>query len=246
MRDYYKLQRLYIDQPFVLNEAIQLADQKAHYLIHVLRMKETDSILLFNGQDGEWLAHIHSVHKKRLSLELIKQVRPQPLTSHLKYCFAPLKHARFDYMIQKAVEMGVSSLQPVITDHTQVTRINHERMKANAIEAAEQCGILDIPQCLSAISLEKLLNEWSNDGYLIFCDETDKKNNPLPILQALDKRAIAVLVGPEGGFSKEEQSFLKRWSFVIPIPLGPRILRADTAAIAALSVINATLGDWTT
>ncbi|WP_019223407.1 16S rRNA (uracil(1498)-N(3))-methyltransferase [Bartonella rattaustraliani] len=244
MRINYKLKRLFILQPLALNEEIKIEGAQASYLIRVLRMREGAEILLFNGQDGEWLARLIMVEKKFVVVRVIHQERLQTAYSNLIYCFSPLKNARLDYMVQKAVEMGVSVLQPVVTHHTQVTRINMARMEANVIEASEQCGILSLPECLSAVSLAKLLSCWDETQPLFFCDETHKSHNVLPLLKKHEMTRPGVLIGPEGGFSEEEHKFLKKHPFVIPISLGPRILRADTAAVAALALLNATRGDW--
>ncbi|WP_336278871.1 16S rRNA (uracil(1498)-N(3))-methyltransferase [Bartonella sp. CB175] len=244
MRINYKLKRLFIRQPLFLNKEIRIEGAQASYLVRVLRMQEGAEILLFNGQDGEWLAKLVTVNKKFVVVQLIHQERSQTIHSNLIYCFSPLKSARLDYMVQKAVEMGVSVLQPVITHHTQVTRINMERMKANVVEASEQCGILSLPECVSAVSLTELLRRWDENRILFFCDEVHELRNPLPLLQKHKVTALGILIGPEGGFSEEERSFLKKHHFVIPISLGSRILRADTAAVAALALLNATVGDW--
>lgn len=244
MRINYKLKRLFIGQPLALNEEIKIEGPQASYLIHVLRMQTGAEILLFNGQDGEWLAKLITIKKKFVVVQLICQERLQTTPSNLIYCFALLKNARLDYMVQKAVEMGVSVLQPIITHHTQVTRINIARMEANVIEAAEQCGILSLPTCVPAVSLKELLARWDGTQPLFFCDETHKPHNPLALLKKYKMPTPGVLIGPEGGFSHEEQNFLKQHSFVIPISLGPRILRADTAAVAALTLLNVTVGDW--
>ncbi|WP_142415812.1 16S rRNA (uracil(1498)-N(3))-methyltransferase [Bartonella massiliensis] len=244
MRINYKLKRLFIRQTLALNEEIKIEGPQASYLVHVLRMKEGAEILLFNGQDGEWLAKLIMVKKKFVLVQLIHQERLQPTHSNLIYCFAPLKNARLDYMVQKAVEMGVSILQPVITHHTQVTRINMARIEANIIEASEQCGILSLPECVSALSLAKLLACWDETQPLFFCDEEHQSHNPLASFKKHDVITPGVLIGPEGGFSEEERNLLKKHSFVVPISLGPRILRADTAAVAALALLNATVGDW--
>lgn len=242
MRINYKLQRLFIRKPLALNEEIVLEVSQASYLVHVLRMKEGAEILLFNGQDGEWLAKLITIKKKNVVVQIIRQERPQTGSSDLIYCFAPLKHARLDYMIQKAVEMGVSVLQPVITHNTQVTRINMERIEANIIEAAEQCGILFLPECRPAVSLETLLAHWDKTCSLFFCDESYEPYNPLSFLKERGTTPLGVLIGPEGGFREEERILLKKHSFVVSISLGSRILRADTAAVAALALINATVG----
>ncbi|WP_273756498.1 16S rRNA (uracil(1498)-N(3))-methyltransferase [Bartonella sp. MM73XJBT] len=244
MRINYKLKRLFIRQPLALNEEIKIEGEQASYLVRVLRMQEGAEILLFNGQDGEWLAKLITVKKKFVVAQLIHQERLQTTHSNLIYCFAPIKNARLDYMVQKAVEMGVSTLQPVITHHTQVTRINMARMEANVIEASEQCGILSLPECATAVSLAELLENWDRVRPLFFCDEACKSHNPLHLLQRHDMTTSGVLIGPEGGFSEKERNFLKKHPFVIPISLGPRILRADTAAVAALALLNVTVGDW--
>ncbi|MHC5305704.1 16S rRNA (uracil(1498)-N(3))-methyltransferase [Bartonella sp. LJL80] len=244
MRANYRLQRLYTDSALALNGQVQLVDQQAHYLTHVLRMKENADLLLFNGSDGEWRGKIIALKKKHVTIALIAQERPQPRAGDLIYCFAPLKHARLDYMVQKAVEMGASTLQPVMTRHTQVARLNEDRMRANIIEAAEQCGVLSIPDCAAMVDLPQLLQQWQSNRHLIFCDESAQTQNPLLILQKMQPAPLGVLIGPEGGFSEEERLLLKGYPFVTSIPLGPRILRADTAAVAALAVVNAVLGDW--
>ncbi|WP_208435102.1 16S rRNA (uracil(1498)-N(3))-methyltransferase [Bartonella phoceensis] len=244
MRINYKLKRLFIRQPLALNGEIKIEGAQASYLIHVLRMQEGAEVLLFNGQDGEWLAKLTTIKKKFAVAQLIHQEKLQTTGSNLIYCFAPLKNARLDYMVQKAVEMGVSTLQPVITHHTQVTRINMVRIEANIIEAAEQCGILSLPECVSAVSLAELLVRWDETRPLFFCDEAHKSHNPLDLLEKYKSTTSGVLIGPEGGFSEKERSFLKKHPFVIPISLGPRILRADTAAVAALALLNVTVVDW--
>ncbi|EJF77736.1 RsmE family RNA methyltransferase [Bartonella sp. DB5-6] len=244
MRINYKLKRLFIRQPLALDKEIKIEGAQASYLIRVLRMQEGAEILLFNGQDGEWLARLITIKKKFVVVQLIHQERLQTTHSNLIYCFAPLKNARLDYMVQKAVEMGVSVLQPVITQHAQVTRINMARMEANVIEASEQCGILSLPECVPAVSLTELLAHWDETQPLFFCDEVQIPHNPLHLLKNYKITTSGVLIGPEGGFSKEERNFLKKHPFVIPISLGPRILRADTAAVAAFALLNVTVGDW--
>ncbi|WP_336276948.1 16S rRNA (uracil(1498)-N(3))-methyltransferase [Bartonella sp. CB178] len=243
MRANYKLKRLFIRQSFSMSEKIRIEGSQASYLIRVLRMQEGDEILLFNGQDGEWLAKLIAVEKRSVVAQLVHQERLQTAHLDLIYCFAPLKSARLDYMVQKAVEMGASVLQPVVTRHTQATRINMARMEANVIEAAEQCGILSVPKCFPSVSLEKLLEFWDEEQPLFFCDEAQEVHNPLPLLKKQKITARGVLIGPEGGFSEEERNFLKKHSFVISISLGPRILRADTAAVVALTLLNVTEGD---
>ncbi len=240
----YKMQRLYIDHPLMDGGEVVLDKNQSNYLVNVLRMSVGAELLVFNGKDGEWLAVLEGASKKAASLRIKQQVRPQPEASALSYYFAPLKHARLDYMVQKAVEMGAGRLCPVFTDHTQVNRLNLERMRANAVEAAEQCGILSIPIVEEPTKLQPLIEGWSNDDVLVFCDESEEGDNPITLLQGVAARNIGVLIGPEGGFSENERTLLKAQTFVKTIPLGPRILRADTAAVAALAVVQATIGDW--
>ena len=175
------------------------------------------------------------------------QLRTQPAPGDLHFLFAPLKHARLDYMVQKAVEMGASLLQPVITRHTQVTRVNLDRMRANVIEAAEQCGVLQVPQVADPVPLERLLHD--PDRLLVFCDEIADADvaDPVATLVSIGAQPympLAVLIGPEGGFAEDERSALLKRPKVVRIALGPRILRADTAAVGALALVQAVLGDW--
>ena len=244
MRANYKMQRLYVPHGLFTDAVFEATPEQAHYLSSVLRMDEGEQLLAFNGRDGEWLVRIDAKAKRLLRLKAIEQTRPQPAPCDLVYCFAPLKTGRLDYLIQKAVEMGAGVLQPVITQHTQAAKASIDRMRANAIEAAEQCGILAIPEVHEPLKLERLLSGWDASRRLIFCDEGSSTNNPMPALQAIEESALALLVGPEGGFSDEERAMLRNLPFVTAIPLGPRILRADTAAVAALAVIQASKGDW--
>jgi 16S rRNA (uracil1498-N3)-methyltransferase len=244
MRANYKMQRLHVPQDLSAGIQFDAAPEQAHYLSNVLRMAEGAELLVFNGRDGEWLARVAAKGKKSLRLEAVEQTRPQPPTPDLLYCFAPLKVGRLDYLVQKAVEMGAGVLQPVITQHTQLTKIGTDRLRANAVEAAEQCGILAIPEVREPQKFEKLLAGWEPGRRLIFCDEDSSTNNPLPALKAVAEKKLALLIGPEGGFSEEERRTLRALPFVTAIPLGPRILRADTAAVAALAVVQAMLGDW--
>jgi 16S rRNA (uracil1498-N3)-methyltransferase len=244
MRANYKMQRLYVTAGLTAGKRAETGPEAINYLANVLRMKEGDEILAFNGRDGEWRAALRFESKKKLSLEPLEQTREQPAPPDLIYCFAPLKQGRLDYLVQKAVEMGAGTLQPVVTQHTQVSRIGIERIEANAIEAAEQCGVLAIPQTRQPVKLEKLLEGWDGNRRLIFCDEGHETYNPLPLLQSLPRGPLGVLIGPEGGFSDHERQVLRKLPFVTAIPLGQRILRADTAAVAALALIQATIGDW--
>nr|WP_200834895.1 16S rRNA (uracil(1498)-N(3))-methyltransferase [Phyllobacterium salinisoli] len=238
------MQRLFIDAPLGGGRHVEPSAETAHYLSNVLRMKDGNEILVFNGRDGEWKARLRVEGKKRIGLDVLEETRPQTPQPDLVYCFAPLKQGRLDYLVQKAVEMGAGVLQPVITQHTQVPKIGIERIRANAVEAAEQCGVLSLPECREAVKLDRLLDEWDPTRRLIFCDEGHETNNPLPLLQALGPGPLGLIIGPEGGFSEEERTLMRRLPFVTAIPLGTRILRADTAAVAALALVQATIGDW--
>ncbi len=244
MRANYKMQRIFTDLPLLAGQMIEPPAETVHYLLNVLRMRDGDQLLLFNGRDGEWLASIVQTGKKRLSLRPDEQARPQPQAPDFHYCFAPLKTGRMDYMVQKAVEMGASVIQPVITQHCQMPKLNSERMQANMREATEQCGILSLPEYQEPVRFDKFMDAWDRNRTLIFCDEAHDTNNPLPLLDALKGKPLGVFIGPEGGFSETERNFLRQQAFVTAIPLGPRILRADTAAVAAMAVIQAAIGDW--
>ncbi|WAX94984.1 16S rRNA (uracil(1498)-N(3))-methyltransferase [Aminobacter sp. NyZ550] len=243
MRANYKMQRLFVADDLASGAAFNADPQQSHYLAHVLRLGEGAEVLLFNGRDGEWSARIAGKTKKAVRLEVLELQRPQPPHPDLVYCFAPLKVGRLDYLVQKAVEMGAGTMVPVITQHTQM-KPGIDRLRANAVEAAEQCGILAIPEVREAVKLEQLLAGWDKERRLIFCDEDASTNNPMAALQSIKERKLALLVGPEGGFSDDERRMLRALPFVTAIPLGSRILRADTAAVAALAVIQATIGDW--
>ena len=244
MRANYKMQRLFVPDDLAAGAEFEPSPRQSHYLLHVLRLGEGAEILVFNGRDGEWSARIAARTKKTVRLKMVALQRPQPQKSGLVYCFAPLKQGRLDYLVQKAVEMGAGVLQPVITQHTQVARPGMERLAANVVEATEQCGVLAIPELRDPQKFDRLLAGWETDRRLIFCDEDSSTDNPLPALQEIRDKKLALLVGPEGGFSEDERRMLRALPFVTAIPLGPRILRADTAAVAALALIQATIGDW--
>lgn len=245
MPDYdHRTQRLFVDVPLSASTPLPLSREASHYLVTVLRFSEGDSVLVFNGRDGEWLGKLGKADRKAASLDLVRQTRPQPTFTDLDYVFAPIKTGRLDYLVQKAVEMGASRLIPVLTRHTQHARLNAERMKANMIEAAEQCGVLHVPELAPEIKLDALLAQWDASRTLIFCDERAEQHNPLAALQATPRGPLAVLIGPEGGFSTEERDLLLKLPSVTRLSLGPRILRADTAGVAALALVQAVLGDW--
>jgi 16S rRNA (uracil1498-N3)-methyltransferase len=244
----FRSPRLYVDAPLAAAASVALDRQQANYLLNVLRLKPGDPVLLFNGRDGEWRSELTPAGRRNAALTVKEQTRPQPAAGDLELLFAPLKHARLDYMVQKAVEMGVSRLVPVLTQHGQVTRINLERMRANVIEAAEQCGILAPPGIAAPVTLQALAAAFDPARLLIFCDEDADLHDPVAALTAVRNRGqvrpVSVCIGPEGGFAEAERAALLHLPNVVRLALGPRILRADTAAVAALAVVQAVLGDW--
>jgi len=244
----FRSPRLFVADPLTAGATVTLDGSQANYLRNVLRLDAGAGVLLFNGRDGEWHATVAEIGKRALALKTDRLTRAQPRPLDLHYLFAPLKHARLDYMVQKAVEMGASRLQPVLTRHTQVARVNLERMRANAIEAAEQCGILTIPDIAEPLALERLIAARDPARLLVFCDEDAEIKDPVATLATARRHegepALAVLIGPEGGFAEDERAALLRAPNVVRLALGPRILRADTAAVAALALVNTVLGDW--
>jgi 16S rRNA (uracil1498-N3)-methyltransferase len=242
----FRSPRLFVDAALAPGGTVALERSQSNYLGNVLRLSEGATILVFNGRDGEWQASIAG-RKRPDSLNIVAQTRPQDRLPDLTYAFAPLKHARLDYMVQKAVEMGASSLQPVLTRFTQVARVNGERMRANAIEAAEQCGILSLASVAEPVPLDRYLDQREQRRLLVFCDEAADAASPLQALQGglSASNGIDILIGPEGGFAEEERAVLLRQPQILRLSLGPRVLRADTAAVAALALVQAALGDWT-
>jgi 16S rRNA (uracil1498-N3)-methyltransferase len=238
--------RLFVDAALATDAAVALDSDQSNYLGNVLRLKSGEDILVFNGRDGEWQATV-SGRKRADRLTIGARTRVQDRLPDLAYVFAPLKHARLDYIVQKAVEMGAAKLQPVLTRHTQVARINGERMRANVIEAAEQCGILSLAEVAEPLPLERFLGERDGERLLVVCDEAAHVADPLAALTAAKTagQGIDVLIGPEGGFAEDERSLLLRQIRTLRLALGPRILRADTAGVAALALVQAALGDWT-
>lgn len=237
-------ERLFVDGDLGEGRRVDLAPPQAHYLTAVLRLRLGSKLLVFNGRDGEWVATLAETHKRGGSLDIGDRVRAQETGPDVDYLFAPLKRTRLDYVVQKATEMGVARLRPVITERTIAERVNSERMRANVIEAAEQCGILRVPDVEAPHKLDDVLDGWNAQRRIIYCDEEEQKADPIATLQNMEPGPLAVLLGPEGGFSTRERDRLIRQPFVVPISLGPRIMRADTAAVAILALVNATLGDW--
>ena len=240
----FRSPRLFVDIPLAAGATLTLDRNQANYLGNVLRLGAGDTVLVFNGRDGEWVAAIAG-RKRPDELSVERQARPQDRLPDVAYVFAPLKHARLDYMAQKAVEMGAARLQPVVTRFTQTSRVNVERMRANVVEAAEQCGILTLAQVEEPVPLERWLAARDPQRLLIFCDENASVADPVAALGQHSGGGIDVLVGPEGGFADEERTLLLRQPGVLTVSLGPRVLRADTAAVAVLALVQAVLGDWT-
>ncbi|HTO83741.1 MAG TPA: 16S rRNA (uracil(1498)-N(3))-methyltransferase [Methylomirabilota bacterium] len=238
--------RLFVDADLRAGAAIRLADERAHYLRHVLRLEPGAPVDLFNGRDGEWRSALAAVAKGQATLTVERQLRPQTAGPDLWLVFAPIKRAPLDLVAAKATELGIAALQPVMTQHTAVDRVNLERLRAIAIEAAEQCERLDVPHVRDVVTLGELLAGWSPGRRLLLCAESGAA---APIAEALGSQADAaaapwaVLIGPEGGFARSELDALRKLPFVMPVGLGPRILRADTAALAALACWQAILGD---
>ena len=242
----FRTPRVYLDSPLAAGLAVSFDRGQANYLQNVLRLGHGDELLLFNGRDGEWQARLAVAGKRALTAVVGARMREQPRPSDLHFLFAPLKHARLDYLVQKAVEMGASRLQPVITRHTQMARVNVERMRANVIEAAQQCGILSLPEVADPAAFKDVIGQVDAGRLLVFCDEDADVKDPVAALAAAARAGLplAVLIGPEGGFAEEERKALLERPNVVRIALGPRILRADTAAVAALALVQAALGDW--
>jgi 16S rRNA (uracil1498-N3)-methyltransferase len=242
----FRTPRLYVSQDLATGGELKLDPQQTNYLVNVLRRGAGAPILLFNGRDGEFAASLMASSRKAASLVVGAQTRPQETPPDVDYLFAPLKHARLDYMAQKAIEMGARRLRPVITRYTQVARVNLERLLANAIEACEQCGVIWTPEIAPVEPLAEALRRWPAERLLVFCDEEAEQASPLDALaDARAEGGVSLLIGPEGGFDDDERAAILSAPRVLPLSLGPRILRADTAAVAALALIQATLGDWT-
>ena len=241
----FRTPRLYVSFPLADGSAAALSADQMNYLVNVLRLGPGARMLVFNGREGEFAASLTKVSRKDAEIRIGAQTRPQEAPPDVDFLFAPLKHARLDYMAQKAVEMGARRLRPVVTRRTQVSRINLERLLANAIEACEQCGVIWIPEVAPAEPLGETIKRWPAERLLVFCDEEADEMSPLDALaEARAENGVSLLIGPEGGFADDERALILSLPRVVRLSLGPRILRADTAAVAALALIQATVGDW--
>ncbi len=236
--------RLFIEEPLVPGALLRLNEKQAHYLLHVMRAQTGGEVLLFNGRDGEWRGAL-KLSKNHAEVELKAQTRLQDTAADLWLLFAPIKRGHGDLIVEKAAELGVSKLQPVITQRTIVSRVPTDRFRAIAVEAAEQCERLSVPVVEESEDLRKTLEKWDKNRRLLLCAEAGEARPAAQVLQALQPGPLALLTGPEGGFTEEEFSLLRAHPSVTPMRLGPRILRADTAAIAGLTLVQALAGDWT-
>ena len=238
--------RLFVEVSLQAGERFSLADAQAHYLQNVMRLGAGDEIAVFNGHDGEWRAILHPVSKKKADLQAVELLKPQTTTPDVWLIFAPIKHGRIDFLAEKATELGASALQPVMTARTIASRVNTDRLQANAIEAAEQCERMDAPPVREPQKFMQLFAHWPQNRLLIYGDETGQGLPPaelFPILPQANHK-WAVLIGPEGGFTPDELAYLRKAEFAHAISLGPRVLRADTAGLAALTCVMAWRGDW--
>jgi len=236
--------RLFVEVPLGPGTEIALSREHANYLFAVMRLGPGDAVLLFNGRDGEWRAVVREAGKRAGLLACAEQTRAQESPPDLWLLFAPVKKARTDFIAEKACEMGCRRLVPVFTRHTNSERVNRERLQAHAVEAAEQCGLVAVPEVAEPVTLERLLTDWPADRRIAFCDEAGPAEPAIMALSAAGRGPWAVLTGPEGGFAPDEAAALRAKPYCTPVSLGPRILRADTAAVAALALWQAALGDW--
>jgi 16S rRNA (uracil1498-N3)-methyltransferase len=223
---------------------LTLSREASHYLVTVLRSGDGAAVRLFNAIDGEWQCVISDANRKAAHVTCEERLREAAPPPDIDYLFAPLKSARLDYLAQKATEMGVRQLRPVITRHTVADKVNLDRLRANAIEAAEQCNTVYVPDVAEPEKLKDVLASWPDDRTLIFCDERAGQANPLDTLKQVKSGPMAVLLGPEGGFSEEERDMILAVPNVVALSLGPRIMRADTAGVAVLALVQSVLGDW--
>lgn len=232
--------RLFVDQPLGEGAAVALDGNAAHYLTRVMRKTAGDPVLLFNGREGEWLATIADAGKKQLALVCDRQTAPQESVPSVTLAFAPIKKGRIEFLVEKAVELGVARLQPVIMARSVVDKINPDKMRAHIVEAAEQCGRTAVPVLEAPIKLSAFLEARDPSVPLVFCDE----EGGAPVGSVLPPPPATILVGPEGGFTDEERASVRAAQGALAVSLGPRILRAETAALAALAAFMAIVGDW--
>ena len=236
--------RLHVEAALGDDVRVTPDEAQAHYLLHVMRAKLGDAVRLFNGRDGEWLASVVEASKRSCSLVCRKQLAPQSHVPDVWLVFAPIKKTPADYVVQKATELGVKRLQPVFTRRTIVTRVNLERMRANAVEAAEQSERLDVPEIGEPQPLNALLASWPADRAILFCDEAGEASPIATALADIPNGPTAIFTGPEGGFDPAERETIRARRNVVAVSLGSRILRADTAALSALAVWQSLRGDW--
>lgn len=236
--------RLYIDTSLTIGRSIVLEEKSSHYLAKVLRCHVGDNIALFNGKNGEYIAQVAAVEKKHVLVEITQLLTPHITCPDLWLLSAPVKNGKTDIIVEKATELGIAAFIPTLTRFTVVSRINSERLQSIAIEAAEQCERLDIPRIHDAITLETLLATWDTDRILIYADESGTSENAATCLPHISHKKLAVLIGPEGGFSSEELALLQQLPYAKGMSMGRRILKADTATIAALTLIQHYCGDW--
>ena len=239
--------RLFVDTDLDTGMTVTLDKDQAHYLGHVMRRSAGDHIELFNGRTDSMIAELAELGRKSARLDIKKICSTYQQSPDIWFLFAPVKRTRLDFMAQKATELGARKIQPVNTEYCQVSRVNLERLHANAVEAAEQTGRLDVPEIGPFVSLDDMLANWPCDRHLLFCDETlsgEASSNPVRQLMAEPVEKAGLLIGPEGGFSSDERDRIRQMPLVRALSLGPRILRSDTAALAALSLFQAVCGDW--
>ena len=236
--------RLYVEHSLGPGQPVPLTRDQAHYLFGVMRLGVGAPVALFNGRDGEWMAEVAEAGKRSGTLEARAQSAPLRAPPDLWLLFAPIKKARTDFIVEKATELGAARIMPVQTDFTNAERVRQDRLQAHAVEAAEQCGGTVVPEVCDLQKLDKVLASWPEDRQLLFCDEAQAgQAQVLPSGGATDG-GWAILIGPEGGFSAVERKRLAALDFAHTISLGPRILRADTAAVAAITLWQQTMGDW--
>ncbi len=238
------LTRVYVEDALSAGTRIELDDAPSHHVAVVLRAGEGDALHLFNGKDGEWRAVIARIAKGAVTVDVERQTAPQRNVPDVHLLAAPVKRTPFDYLVQKATELGVARIRPVITRRTIVDRVNEDRMRANAIGAAEQSGRLDVPAIDEPVALQKLFQNWPADRRIMFCDEAGDALSAAEALAKAGRGPWAILTGPEGGFDPAEREMIRTQSVTVPVTLGPRIMRADTAALAAITIWQSTLGDW--